>query len=80
MTTYTVKGIPEDLYSQLKQRAGENHRSINGEFIACLQEALRGRRVDPDAMLARADAVRERLRVPPYTQGQLNKLKRRGRR
>lgn len=80
MPTYTVKGIPEDLYERLKLRANRNHRSVNSEFIVCLEEALRGQRVDPEQMLARADAVRERMRISPYTQKQLKAMKNRGRR
>ena len=80
MTTFTLKSIPDDLYELLKQRATENRRSINGELLVCLEEALRGNRVDPSDMLARVDAVRERLAMPIYTQAALNAAKRRGRR
>lgn len=80
MTTFTLKGIPEDLYQMLKERAARNRRSINGEILVCLEEALRGRRVDPTDMLAKVDAVRERLRMRPYTQAALDAAKRRGRR
>ena len=79
MTTFTLKGIPDDLYGLLKQRAAENRRSINGEMIVCLEEALRGRRVSSTEMLERVDAVRERLPMHPYTQAALNAAKRRGR-
>ncbi len=80
MTTFTLKGIPDDLYALLKQRAAENRRSINGELLVCLEEVLRGGRVDPNKMLEKVDAVRERLRMPIYTQATLNAAKRRGRR
>ncbi len=79
MTTFTLKGIPDDLYALLKQRASENRRSINGEMIVCLEEALRGRRADPAEMLARVNTVRERLRIRPYTQAALDAAKQRGR-
>ena len=80
MTTFTLKGIPDDLYALLKQRAAENRRSINGELLVCLEQAFRGNRVDPNKMLARVDAVRERLAMPIYTQAAHNAAKRRGRR
>ncbi len=79
MTTFTLKGIPDDLYERLKQRAADNRRSINGEMLVCLEEALLGRRVNQVEMLAKVDAVRERLRMRPYTQAALNAAKRRGR-
>ena len=79
MTTFTLKGIPEELYERLKARAAANRRSINGEMLVCLEEALRGKRVDPADMLAKADSVRERLHMRPYTQEALDDAKRRGR-
>ena len=79
MTTFTLKGIPEDLYRRLKQRAAANRRSINGEMLVCLEEALRGKRVNPADMLAKVDAVRERLDMRPYTQAALEAAKRGGR-
>ncbi len=79
MTTFTVKGIPDDLYQRLKERAAAHRRSINSELIVCLERALLGDRIDPEQMLARADAVRERLEMRPYTQAALNAAKNRGR-
>ena len=79
MTTFTLKGIPEELYERLKRRAAANRRSINGEMLVCLEEALRGKRVDPADMLAKVDSVRERLDTRPYTQEALDEAKRRGR-
>lgn len=80
MTTFTLKGIPDDLYDLLKQRAVENRRSINAEMLVCLEDVLRGRRVDPAHMLAKVDAVRERVPIEPYTQAALYAAKRRGQR
>ena len=77
---FTIKGIPDDLYAELKARASANRRSVNGEIITSLEESLRGRRVDPETMLARADAVRERIRVTPYTAAALRAAKERDRR
>jgi len=80
MVNFTIKGIPDDLYEALRERADQNRRSINSELLVCLEEALRGTRVSPEEMLARVDAVRERIRVPPYTESSLNAAKNRGRR
>ncbi len=55
MTTFTVKGIPDDLYQRLKERAAAHRRSINSELIVCLEQALLGDRIDPEQMLARAE-------------------------
>jgi plasmid stability protein len=40
MPGITLKNLPEALHSQLKQRARRHHRSLNGEVIALLQEAV----------------------------------------
>ncbi len=79
MATITLKGIPDDLYALLKQRAAEHRRSINSEVLVCLERALRSQRADPQVMLARADAVRERLRMPPVTEQALKDAKSAGR-
>lgn len=79
MATLTLKSIPDDLYARLKQRAAEHRRSINSEVLVCLEHALRSRRADPEAMLQRADAVRERLRMPIWTEAALKEAKSSGR-
>ena len=58
MPTLTVKNIPDELYERLKQSAGEHRRSLNSEILVCLERALYSERVDPQAVLARADAER----------------------
>ena len=79
MATLTLKSIPDDLYALLKQRAAEHRRSINSEVLVCLEQALRSRRANPEAMLGRADAVRERLRMPNWTDAALKDAKSSGR-
>lgn len=61
MINFTVKGIPEALYEALKARAETNRRSINSELIVCLEEALAGRRLNPERLLARVDELRNRV-------------------
>ena len=39
-TTMTLKGIPDELYAQLKALAVVHHRSLNSEAIACLETVL----------------------------------------
>ena len=57
---FTLKNIPQDLFDKVRERAGRNHRSINGEIIAVLETATASRRVPVDEILARARALRER--------------------
>jgi plasmid stability protein len=67
MPTVTVKNIPPDLYELLKSSAQIHRRSINSEIITCLENALRSKRVDPDAFLARIDALQKEISLPPLT-------------
>lgn len=68
MPTLTVKNIPDELYERLKQSAGEHRRSLNSEILVCLERALYSERVDPQAVLARADALRRRAALAPVTE------------
>jgi plasmid stability protein len=79
MPTITVKNIPDDIYERLKEVAGANHRSINREMIVCLERALGGRKIDPEAVLARARHLREMTGRRPATDAQFTKAKTAGR-
>jgi plasmid stability protein len=60
LPTLTIKGLPEPVYRRLKDRAESNHRSLNGEIIACLERAVGAGPFDPAAWLADVDAFRGR--------------------
>lgn len=79
MSTITVKNIPDDLYEQLRQAAGANHRSINSEIIVCIERAVRSRRIEPEAILARARQLRELTSDHPISDALLKKIKNEGR-
>lgn len=40
MKTLSIKGVPPVLHEQLKRRAQQNHRSLNGELLMILEQAL----------------------------------------
>jgi plasmid stability protein len=61
VSTLTLKGLPERLHRKLRARALRNRRSLNREIIALLEEAAAPRRVDPEALLARAASLRKRV-------------------
>lgn len=42
MATLTIRGVPEDLHEDLKDRAERNRRSLNSEILVVLEGALRG--------------------------------------
>jgi len=79
MKTITIKGIPDVLHRALKQRAKEHRRSLNAEAIVCLEATLLPARLTADDILARADALRERIRAPYLTDEELRAAREEGR-
>jgi antitoxin FitA len=65
--TLTVKNIPDELYERLKRSAAEHRRSLNSEILVCIERALHSERIDPEAVLARADALPRRAALAPVT-------------
>lgn len=59
MPSITVKNIPEPLYNKLKQQAEVQHRSMNSQIIACLEQSLEPVRVTPDEILHQARMMRK---------------------
>lgn len=41
--TLSIKNVPEELAEKLRKRAEQNHRSLQGELMAILEDSLRGR-------------------------------------
>jgi plasmid stability protein len=79
MPAITVKNIPDDLYEHLKESAAANHRSLNREIIACIENAVGSRAFDPEAVLKQASRLRNKWRGPSVTDAQFTKAKRAGR-
>jgi len=77
--TLTIKGVPEAVYRQLKRRAKEHRRSLNGEALVMLERAFGAALLTPAERLARIDAVRERIKGPYLTNEEIDRLKREGR-
>ena len=67
MLNLTLKGLPREVVALLKRRATEHRRSMNAEALVLLEQGLRAAPLDPDALLARVDRVRERARGGPVT-------------
>ena len=48
----SIKNAPDDVVERLKQRAARHHRSLQGELMAILEEAVRASRpLTPDEVL-----------------------------
>jgi plasmid stability protein len=75
MPNVNVKNVPRDLHRRLKERAKRNHRSLNSEVIACLEEAVTPKRIDPGEAAERIRALRARFRGPPLTDEEIARLK-----
>lgn len=75
MPNINVKNLPREIHRRLKERARLNHRSLNSELIACLQDAVMPRRIDPDEAAERIRALRARFRGPPLQDDEIARLK-----
>ncbi len=54
----SIKNAPDDLVSLLKARAERNHRSMQGELLAILEQAVRQpRRLTPLELLAEVEKL-----------------------
>ncbi len=55
--TLSIKSVPDDLAETLRARAKRNHRSIQGELMAILEEAVSERPFQAQSLLARVRAL-----------------------
>jgi len=54
----SIKNAPDELVATLKLRAKRNHRSLQGEVLAILEEAARNpRRLTPLELLAKVEKL-----------------------
>jgi hypothetical protein len=73
MKTLSIKGVPPALHERLKQRAQQNHRSLNGELLTILEQSFyQALPVSPEK---RPERLSEFLRKSPLRGAQL-KLRR----
>jgi plasmid stability protein len=79
MATITVKNIPDSVYNTLKELASAHHRSVNGEIVHLIEKATRSERVDPDALLVRAHALRKKTQKYQSSDAELSSAKNEGR-
>lgn len=61
MPNFTLKQIPDEIFTKLRRQAEVHHRSINSEIIACLEKALNPQEIHPDQILKRARELREQV-------------------
>jgi plasmid stability protein len=78
MITITIKGLSKEAHQALKKRAATHGRSLNMEAITVLESSVRSHPVDPQALIARARAVRGTMKFKA-TAVQIDRWKREGR-
>jgi plasmid stability protein len=56
--TLSIKNAPDDVVQRLRERAAKNHRSLQGELMAIIEEAVRPKRhMTVDEVLARTRSL-----------------------
>lgn len=78
-TTLTLKGIPDDVYVQLRSSADANRRSLNSEAIACLETVLLPKKTSALQHVAAARVVRSTLKPNAFKPADIDRFKRSGR-
>lgn len=61
MADITIRGIPEDVYEQLREEAERRHRSLNQEIIRRIEASVRAPTVAAGEHLERIRSLRRRL-------------------
>jgi antitoxin FitA len=79
MPSITVKNIPPEMYEKLKKSAEANHRSINGEIIACIERSVSIQPIQPEQYLAVARELRKKTASYLMTDDEFNNMKKSGR-
>ncbi len=79
MPALTIKNIPDDLYSRLKQAAEIHRRSMNSEILYCVESTLVPRKVDVSEQISTARRLRAKTASHPLTDEILDAAKNAGR-
>ena len=79
MVAITVKNIPGELYERVKLRAKVNHRSINNELIAIIEQSVLPQPLDMETWLIKARQLREVTAHYVISDEELTRWKKEGR-
>jgi len=79
MPAITIKNIPDDVYSELKNKAKQEHRSINSEVIMCLKRSLLPKRISLEERLSAIRAIRSQVKPSKITAGEIDQAINEGR-
>jgi antitoxin FitA len=62
VAAFHLRNIPDELYQRLRERAGREGRSINGEILSILERELT--RPSPEEFMQRLEELRSRWTIP----------------
>lgn len=61
----SVKNVPDEIVERLRERAKRNHRSLQGELMAILEQSVEPRKLTVREVYERA----QKLKLEPYPLG-----------
>ena len=79
MPSLTIKNIPDDLYTRLKESAQAHHRSMNSEILYCVENTLGTHKINVSEHLAIARKLRLKTSSQTITDAKLTAAKSAGR-
>ena len=79
MVTLTIKNVPPEIYERIKTQAKNNHRSINGEVISILEQAISIAPIDVKTTLEQTKKIREMTAHYVITADEIENLINKGR-
>lgn len=53
----SIKNVPDEIAARLRQRAAKNHRSLQGELIAIIENAVARQSMTPQELLDKVHAL-----------------------
>lgn len=74
MVTLTIKNVPEKIYERIKEQAKFNHRSLNGEILSILEQAISMPPIDVKSTLEQTRKIREMTANYTITADEIEKL------
>ena len=79
MPALTIKNIPDDLYSRLKEAAQAHRRSMNSEILYCVERTLCPHKIDVSEHISIAKTLRAKTASHPLTDDELEAARNKGR-
>ena len=79
MAQIALRGIPDQLHEELRSAAARNHRSLNGEILARLEESVGQRVLDAEQLMQRIRSRWELIGEVDLREDTLREMKNAGR-